>query len=972
MTDFSLSGAESEALTSLFGSGLSQNARLITIETAQDASLPEAMVVERFVGHEEVNALFSFEIDTLSVSTSINLNEFIGEEITLRLLQADGSKRAWHGYCAEASWLGADGGVARYRLRLTPFLSFLQRRRDSFIYQDKNVQDIITELFADYPQANYKFEVTQPLLTREICTQYRESDLAFLLRLLASEGLNWRFEHQQDDQQSDNNSAGIHAKHQLIIFDAAAPVPDMPTDRNIRFHRVAAAEASDSITDFAAERRVQSNAVTQSSWDFAKISAIAAEHASALPAGEIPALPVYNGNGERRFANGEAATQHSDLLLKSLEQRNKTFTGQGAVRQLTVGHAFTLTQHERYVDGSNDFKVLSINHHAVNNLGAGAARILGLGEAPDIASGTYRNTFTAVRTSVAIVPAAIGMIAAPTATGSQTAKVVGLPDSSLTTERDHRVKVQFAWQRGQAPLAGGLSDTGNASDTKGNAPGDQSSGTWVRVAEALAGPNWGSSFVPRIGVDVLVDFIEGDIDRPVIVAQLYNGTDLPPWSAGIDSDANHAGALSGMHSHNLDGANDYNQWQLDDTSGQLRMRLATSTASSQLNLGFLIAQAPKATQRGAYRGNGFELRSDAWGIVRGAEGILISTTARNGTATSAQSTQLDTTEAVAQLKGSSELSKALADAATHQKAQTSADALQAQNSLIEHIDQQQKGKLSSDLNGQSALKTTNGSRATDTAQPVEKFSDPIMLMESPSSINAASPASTALFAGEHLQWNTQSDTHWTAAHTLAAVSGETSTLFTHAGGIQAFAGNGPVSLQAHTEKLEILADKAITVISVNDSIDIKANQKIVLQAGQSSVTLEGGNITFACPGLFSVKGATHPFSAGSAVIPQLEDLPNQLITPVQEKNSLRWAVKSATTGDNAKDVDIIALEKDTNKLAVNEKTAADGRSSRQIDETKSKAYVALVGSGDWIAEVTPQDTPEMLEHADWMDWEAEE
>ncbi len=874
MSDFSLPTLTPDALSAIFGNGLSQNARLVTIETAQDASLPDAMVVERFVGHEEVNKLFSFEIDTLSVSTSVSLNEFIGEEITLRLLQADGSRRSWHGYCSEAAWLGADGGVARYRLRLSPFLSFLERRRDSFIYQNKNVQEIITELLADYPQANYRFEITQTSLQREICTQYRESDLTFLLRLLASEGLNWRFEHQQDGKQTDTNASASHAKHQLVIFDANAPAPDMPVDRSIRFHRVSATEARDGITDFSAERRVQSNAVAQSSWDFAKVSAIAAEHQSSLQAGEIPSLTIYNGNGERQFANAEAATQHTDLLLKSLELQNKTFIGTGAVRQLAAGYAFTLTQHERYPDGSNDFKIMSVNHHAVNNLGAGAAKILGLGDAPDLASGTYRNTFTAVRSAVAIVPLIASAPLAPTAGGSQTAKVVGMPDSVLTTDRDHRVKVQFAWQRGTAPLAGGLSDTGS-SDTDGNAPGDQSSGTWVRVAEALAGPNWGSSFVPRIGTDVLIDFVEGDIDRPVVVAQLYNGADLPPWSAGMDSDANHVGVLSGMHSHNLDG-NGYNQWQLDDTSGQLRMRLASSTAASQLNLGHLIAQAPDAAHRGAYRGHGFELRSDAWGMIRGAQGMLISTTARNATATGAQSTQLDTKEAVVQLKAGNELAKTLTNAATQQNAQVSTDTLQAQNNLIERIDQQQKGKISSELNGQSALKTAVGSRTTDAAQPVEKFADPIMLMDSPSSINAASPASTVLFSGQHLQWDTQSDVHWTAAHTLAAVSGQTTTLFTHAGGIQAFAGNGPVSLQAHTDKLEILADKAITIISVNDSIDIKANQKIVLQAGQSSVTLEGGNITFACPGLFSVKGSTHPFTGGGRSTANLPNLPSEL------------------------------------------------------------------------------------------------
>ena len=168
--------------------------------------------------------------------------------------------------------------------------------------------------------------------------------------------------------------------------------------------------------------------------------------------------------------------------------------------------------------------------------------------------------------------------------GSQTALVVGLPESIATSGRDHHVKVQFAWQRGTSPNAGGIAHN---TDASGNAPGNDCSGAWVRVGEALAGPNWGTQFTPRIGAEVLVDFIEGDIDRPVTVSQLYTGSDEPPYSAGIDSSANHAGVLSGIHSSNFDGSG-YNQWQIDDTQAQLRTRLATSTSATQLNLGYLI------------------------------------------------------------------------------------------------------------------------------------------------------------------------------------------------------------------------------------------------------------------------------------------------------------------------------------------------------------------------------------------------
>jgi type VI secretion system secreted protein VgrG len=428
-----------------------------------------------------------------------------------------------------------------------------------------------------------------------------------------------------------------------------------------------------------------------------------------------------------------------------------------------------------------------------------------------------------------------------------------------TTTRDHQVKIQFAWQRGQGANPGGRPHN---TDEQGNAPGNEASGAWVRVAEALAGPNWGTQFTPRIGTEVLVDFVEGDMDRPVVVAQLYTGSDTPPFAAGVDSGVNHAGVLSGIHSHNFDNSG-YNQWQLDDTPGQVRTRLATSSAATQLNLGYLIQQAPSSAHRGSYRGSGFELRTDAWGVVRGGEGVLLSTSARPRQGSGVASTQMDAAEAVSLFKGAQALSRTLTGAAVQQQALFSKDAEQAQADFIEQIDPKAKGKYAGAVNGQEALKAKSGARELDAGQPVERFASSIVLMDSAASINWATPASTVIYAGQQLHWTTQSDLHLAAAHTVSSVAANAANFFTHSGGIQAIAANGPVSLQAHTDQLEILADQAITVISVNDCIEIKAKEKIVLQAGQSSITLEGGNITFACPGKFTVKGGQHLFDKGS-------------------------------------------------------------------------------------------------------------
>jgi type VI secretion system secreted protein VgrG len=905
--------AGASLIDALFGVKLSQHARLITIASSQDSALPQALVAERFTGREAVNELFGFDVDALSTSTDLDLTSFIGEEVTITLLQPDGSRRAWHGLCTDAAWLGADGGLARYRLHLQPALALLGLRRDSYIFQDKDARDLIGELLADYPQVRHSFDVAQALAVRPIWTQYRESDLEFLQRVLAAEGLSWRFEHDQEGDEPPEGGAA-QARHRIVFFDSQAALPATPGGDTLRFHGVRASDTDDAIDRFAAQRRVAANAVSISSWDPAQLMAPAAEQLTSLDIGEMPSLSIYDGSAERRHDNKAFADAHSRVMLQALELDNKQFEGAGAVRRMAAGHGFTLTQHDSYADGGNSFKTLWVEHEARNNLepalGEALSRLTELAEAgaatllqfsdEALEPGTYRNRFGCVREAVAIVPRAAAARFAGASLGPQTAIVVGLPETINTTTREHQVRIQFAWQRGVGAISGGLT---HDTDEKGNAPGNDASGTWVRVAEALAGPNWGSQFTPRIGTEVLVDFIEGDMDRPLVVAQLYTGSDTPPFSAGVDTGINHAGVISGMHSNNFDGGG-FNQWVLDDTSGQLRTRLATSSAGTQLNLGYLVQQAAGSAQRGAYRGTGFELRTDAWAVVRGGEGVLMSATARAQQGSSVTSTQLDSSEAIGLLRGAGELGTTLLNAATAQKALSSKEALQAQVEMIEQVDPKQKGKFAGGVGGQDALKATAGSRDADAEAAVEKFGAPLVLMEAPSSINWATSASTVMFAGGQLQWTTQADLHMAAAYTVASVSANATGLFTHDGGIQAVAANGPVSLQAHTDKLEILADKAVTIVSVNDVIEIKAKEKIVLQSGQSSVTLEGGNITFACPGNFSVKGGQHVLAEAQQLTAKLTNLPGDLTQERRHWIALNYLEPETATGIAGADYEI--------------------------------------------------------------------
>ena len=861
--------APSELLSALLQGLPSQHQRLLAIDTPLPGN---PFVVERVRGIEGINTLGEFEIDCLSVNAHLDLTPLIGAEVTLHLTQADGSQRPWHGYVMHAAALGSDGGMARFSLTLQPWLCLLQHCHDSFIYQSKDVLEIVAELFRDYNEANWRAEVTETLPRFATKTQYNETDFDFLTRLLAEAGLSYHFEHGVPAQ-------GQQARHCLVITDRQAKRSDLGT---IRFSRpvqgssgIAALAGSllgaheDTITAFAAHRQVQPNAVALGSWNYQSLAGASAQETSVRPQGEIGPLEGYDGSGETLYATNAEASRAALLALQAHEQGLKTFDGDANVRGLRPFAQFTLADHPVYgAAGVTDallhgqharddarFTALVIEHEAANNLGAQAARLL---DAPELEAGSYQNHFCAVLAAVPLVPA---FERRPTAQGLQTAIVVGLDGEAITTDRDLRIKIQYPWQRGVRPLPGGLAHE-SLGDREGNAPGNEQSGTWVRVATPSAGANWGASFTPRIGAEVVVDFIEGDIDRPLVLSQLYNGQDTPPFAAGVDSGVNHIGTISGIHVPTLD-QSDYGQWIIDDATAQCRMRLLCSYRTSELGLGHLIQQGPTTAQRNAWRGAGYELITQGWATVRAGQGVLISSTARPQNGHSVEGTQMDVAEALAQLKGAQDLGQRLSEAATGaQAAPLDAHAAgKAWDQTIKGLDPQQDGKYDAPVNGQEAKKAHVGSR--ELGEPTERFAKPYVVLDSPSSVTFVSPQSTTLFAGQDLSLVAQNDVQLTAAHTYSSVSGQTTSWYTHAGGIQAKAANGPFSLRAHTDALELLADQDIQVTSSNDEILIVAKTSITLTAGGAQIKLDGANIDFIAPGSFTVKGATHDWDGGA-------------------------------------------------------------------------------------------------------------
>ncbi len=865
-----------------FDTGLAQRGRMLQIEHALPG-LP--LVPERLVMREAIGQPFEMRLDALSTSAHIETKKLLGEQLTVRLLQPDGTYRSWHGYVFETAQLGSDGGLARYRLVMRPWIAFLALRRDSFVYQDKTALDIVRDVVADHASANLRIDVSAALPTRSLCCQYRETDLAFVQRLLAAEGLSWHVEHLEGE--AAHAQAAGHARHVVVVADERSARTDLGHVRFAAQHPTANVEGQkDAITAFMPLRATSANAVALGSWDYKRLAGVDAQDQSALDQGDLPVLEVYDGSGAYRWQDPQAAQRRAALSLAALELDVKRFEGQGSARHLAAGAQFSLVDHPVYganttafdnpaallashLRGDNRFTLLAVEHHATNNLGSQIAELL---KNTDLEHGTYRNHFHAAPAAAPIVPRGLPK---PSSHGVQSALVVGLDGEAITTDRDLRVKVQFAWQRGQSPLPGGLPHDPTSADAKGNAPLSDASGTWVRVAHPSAGANWGASFVPRIGTEVLIGFVEADIDRPIVIGQLHNGADAPPFAAGVDSGVNHPGVISGIHSQALDGSATH-EWVVDDATGQLRTRLAASLTQAQLGLGHLIQQAAGNAQRGAWIGSGWQAATLGWTSLRATQGLLISATARQGTYGSAQSGQLDANEALAQMRGAQQLGQALSEAAKGQGAHelSSHKNDQAWHKAQKAIDPQQDGKLPDTVNDQPA-QHLDASRSP--TAPVEALATPHILLDTPASAAWASAAGIHAFSGQDTSLVAQGDLHLAAAHTHTTVSGQTTSLYTHEGGMHIKAAAGPVSIRAHTDELQLWADQDVQIVSVDAEIRVQAKTKIELTAADSSIVLDGGDITFTTPGTFEAKHSGHHFLGAGSGPASLEALPQWLL-----------------------------------------------------------------------------------------------
>ncbi|MBA8734324.1 type VI secretion system Vgr family protein [Chromobacterium violaceum] len=857
------------ALLASFASAFGQDRRVLTLrlgtgQIAAEQLLPLSLQVE-----EGLSQPYRYTLTCLSPDTHIELKSLLGEPARIGIEDASGGESIRCGVVSQARLAGTDGGFAKYALTIEPPFALLRHRRTSRVFQDLTVPDIIQQILSEHQQANPAFArvqtlaiQVQPPQPRSYTLQYRESDYEFIVRLMHEEGYAWRFLHQDDDG----------PQVQLAVFDDPHSLQAAPLSR-VRFHRADATEDEDGLTEWQAARQIVPSSVALASYDYKPVSTQHSEDGSRIEQGQAgqslqSSLTHYDAPGLYYAGDEEQLGRYAQLRQQANDLQAKSFSGSGSVRGLQPGEWFRLDDHPAH-DGdaaeNREFVVTGQSFQVRNNLPQDLVQHIGT--EPDATP--FVTSIQAQRRSIPLTPAYAGTpLAKPKSRGVQTATVVGPAEPSdqvadeIYTDAQGRIKVQFHWQRPQEHPQFGANL-------------DDKSSCWLRVAMPSAGAGFGHQFIPRIGQEVLVSFIEGDIDRPLVTGVFYNGSHPTPDFSGAGSlPANKT--LSGIKSKEPQGGG-YNELLFDDTPGEVRAKLSSEPGKTQLNQGFLTH--PRSNGKAPPRGDGFELRTDHHGAIRAAHGLLLSTEAQNG----AGGKQLAREHAQSQLQSAVALSQALAETATEQLADTMETGLDEIGDDNVKSGKKDTGHLQHQLDALAAWEAgSNTDKDAKTAKEQEG-QQPLLILSGPAGIASVTEQSQTVSAGTNLNLVAQRDANHTTGRRWIHNVGKSISLFV-AGvkdkiGMKLIAAKGKVQIQAQSDAMELTADKDVTITSCKQRIEINAKKEILFTAGGAYFRIAGGNIEVHAPGTVSVKGASHDLSGPDSLGKPLPVLPGDFCLP---------------------------------------------------------------------------------------------
>ncbi len=475
----------------------------------------DVLLLRSFSGHEEISRLSEFDLDLLSENYEINFDDIIGQNVTIRMELPEGGTRYWNGYINRFIQ-GASASVqfAQYRATMVPWLWFLTRTSDCRIFQEKTVPDIIKQVFNDLGFSDIEDRLSGGYRTWTYCVQYRETDFNFVSRLMEQEGIYYYFFHEQDkctlvlcDSRSKHDPYGKYGKIDFIADTTGSAILER-------------------ISEWTVEKRVRPGKFAHIDYNFEKPS-------TSLMSIEELKMPhtkadyeIYDYPGE--YLEKVHGDKYAKVRMEELAYSHEVCSGQSDSRGICSGYLFTLAKHSRK-DQNREYLVVSTGYQAA-------------AESYETSGGTDERcvcSFTVIPSSIQFRPERI--TPKPIIQGTQTAVVTGPAGEEIYPDKHGRVKVQFHWDR--------------------EGKRDENSSCWIRVSQVWAGAGWGAMYIPRIGHEVIVDFIEGDPDRPIIIGRVYHGTNKPPYDLPAEK------TKSTIKSDSSKGGGGSNEFRLEDAKG---------------------------------------------------------------------------------------------------------------------------------------------------------------------------------------------------------------------------------------------------------------------------------------------------------------------------------------------------------------------------------------------------------------------
>ncbi|HEI8864704.1 type VI secretion system Vgr family protein [Serratia sp. AKBS12] len=479
---------------------------------------PISFKTEECLSHSQ-KFLLEFE----SPHPDVDLDSLLGEEVKIwvryrsgvlpfsalheEMAPAEYYRRHYYAYVTAGYDVRQHGEKYVYQLEMSTWLWFLGQNRNSRIFQEKNILTVIEETFSRYKQiADYVLEIEEDYPEREYCVQFGETDLDFINRLLEEEGVWYYFRHQED-------------KHVMVITDRQA-FSDMPDGYELLSYQPSGSQGhvfEEGIQEIQRSRKVRPNEVILRDYDYLRPSYDLQVDQEATGAG-LPNVQLEWYDYAAGYHNTERGEKLARLRLQMMQSERQMLTGQSNAIGLVPGYAFTLYGHPGAARNRR-FKVLAAHYTYTQGEGDSAN--------DESASGNVSCSFTALNDDVPNRP--LMRTPRPEVSGLQSATVVGAPGSEVYTDQHARIRVHFHWDRYKST--------------------EEDSSCWVRVVQAWAGKGWGVIAMPRVGQEVLITYVDGDLDRPMVTGIVYNGENPPPYD--LPRQIGHTGIRSRSLKHGL-------------------------------------------------------------------------------------------------------------------------------------------------------------------------------------------------------------------------------------------------------------------------------------------------------------------------------------------------------------------------------------------------------------------------------------